>query len=334
MIPERYWKILRSWYWLIGGIALGFAALAVIVVPQVRGDSEPGHTAAVTLGLTRLVSSDGSVATVGGEGDGELLVSYTNSVVARGNTPQFIKELSDRLAAKGLAVDQTTLARKLTFAADPAFFRVSITAKAGNENDAEMIAQTAADLMVEDVTAEETRVRTDVSQSLLLQQQRLTDRLNEVYADRTTELAAIGQPAVTEALNNLIALGGAPDVTTAFNTLVADLSRINSDPQLAVLNSQAASIEAQLAALAATQSTLSDDSLSAAPMSIIDPVDTVELPAAEGLRVRDMLVMGGIAGLVVGWLAAVMLDGLFSRERRRARRRAGWKPAKVRVTDG
>jgi hypothetical protein len=329
LIPEQYWVLLRRWYWLIGGVALGCALLALVVVPAIRGDASPGHSSTVTLGVTRLISSGGSISTVGGAGAPDLLTSYTKSIAARGSTPQFITGVRDRLAQQGLAIDEPTLARKLTVSADPGVFRIAISVTAGSSGDAELITQTAAQEMIDDVTAEETRVTQELSTNIATQKLTLTDDLNQIYASRTRELASIGQPSVTQALNQLIAQGSGPDLGATFNTLVADLARINSDPQLAVLNAQALSLEKQLGDLATTEKSFSAGSLIGSPVSIIDPVSTVELAPAPGLRTRDMLLMGGIAGLVIGWLLANVLDGQVKRNRQKVTRGANLRSAKV-----
>ena len=177
--------------------------------------------------------------------------------------------------------------------------------------------------------------RSDLGANFDKQKQTLTDNLNKVYADRTAELATIGEPAVTQAMNDLIARGASSDSVATFQTLIADLARINSDPQLAILNSEAQTLEKQIGDLSATQNSFSEDSLGGTPIAVLDPVNTVELPAVDGLRTRDMLLMGGIAGLVVGWLLASALNGaVFSRRDRRKVAASKWEPAKVGGGDG
>lgn len=334
MIPEQYWRILRVWFWLIGLIAIGGAALAIVAVPQIRGNGEPGNTASVTLGVTRLVSTDGSLTTIGGPSDGTLLDSYTQSIVARGNTPQFVAEVAASLAEQGLVVDPSTLARKVTFSADPGLFRVLITVNSQSPDDAQLIAQTAAQQMIDDTSQEETRVITGVQENLAQEQQKLTDRLNQVYADRDAKLASLGDAQISQALNDLIAKGIGPDLASTFDTLVADLARVSSDTELALMNGEAKSLESQLDEVSDGQSRFSGNSLTGTPVTIINPVSTVQLPAPDGLRIRDMALMGGLAGLVLGWFVAVGLDSLTRRDRRRTKRRADFKPAKVSGSDG
>ena len=197
MIPEHYLRIARRWFWLIGMILIASVGIATIGVPRLRSAATPGHSAAMTLGVTRLVSASGSVTTAGGTGTPQLLTSYTQNVADRGNTPQFQKELQDRLALQGLVIDAGVLARKVTFKADTGLFRIAITASAASGNDAALIAETAAQLVIDDVTAEEARVKVDLTTTTAQQQTQLLAQLNTVYAARTAELATIGEPLLS-----------------------------------------------------------------------------------------------------------------------------------------
>ncbi len=324
MIPENYLRIARRWFWLIGIILVASVAIAIVGVPRLRGTGTPGHSAAITLGVTRLVSASGSVTTAGGTGTPELLSSYTQNIADRGNTPQFQKELQDRLAAQGLIIDAGVLARKVNFAADTGLFRIAITASAGSGNDANLIASTASQLMIDDVTAEETRVKAELTTTTAQQQTQLLAQLNTVYTERTAELALAGEPEVRTALDDLVRNGVGQDVSKTYSALLADLARIGGDPQLAVLNSQAESLEEQLATLSDTQRSFSDQILQGNPLSIIDPVNTVELPKANALRTRDLALMGIIAGLVLGWIAAAIADGTQLNWRIARARREEW----------
>jgi hypothetical protein len=122
-------------------------------------------------------------------------------------------------------------------------------------------------------------------------------------------------------------------VTKTYASLVADLARIGSDPQLAVLNSQAQSLEGQLATLSDTQRSFSDQILQGKPLSIVDPVNTVQLPPASSLRTRDLAVMGIIAGLVLGWIAAAVVDGVLMGWRIERARREEWETVNTASVD-
>lgn len=318
MIPEKYWRIIRIWFWLIGAVAVGCAALAIVAVPQIRSEATPDYTAAVTMGVTRLVSADGSVTYIGGSGEGELLAGYTSSIINRGNSPQFVREVSARLADDGIVIDQTTLTRKLSFTEDPGLFRVVITARASGNDLAEAIAQAAALQMIDDVTDEETRVAEQARNSLQLQQTSLQDNLQELYQERQVKLDSLGDDQIGEALRNLIASGVSADLSLTYRALVNDLARIASDPELSLINAEILSLEGQLGEIASKQHRFSADSLGGSSVSIIDPVNAAPLPVPEGMRTRDMAMMGMIAGLVLGWFLAVAADSIAFGERKTA----------------
>ena len=308
MIPEHYWRIARRWFWLIGGIAIGCAVFAVFAVGSVAGSAEPGYSSAVTLGVTRIVSFGGTV-TVGGQGDPQLLANYTENVATRGSTPQFLRRLNDELEKEGLIIPDAALARKIDFVANPGLFRVDIVAEADTPEDAQLMSETTAELLVAEVTAEETRIKQSLTTATEQQQTELLANLNQVYADRIARLSALGEPALREALDNLIRSGIGSDLNATFATLVQDLARITADPQLAVLNSEAQSLERQLGDLSDSQRSFSDDILRGDPVSIVDPVDTVQLAPETSLRTRDLALMGLVVGLVMGWIVATIVDG-------------------------
>jgi hypothetical protein len=324
VIPEHYLRIAKRWAWLIAGVAAACVAIAVLIVPGMVQSGPPGHSAAVTLGVTRLVSASGSVTTAGGTGTPELLSSYTQSVADRGNTPQFQKELQDRLATQGVTIPAAALGKKVTFKADIGLFRVAVTATSAEAKDAQLIADTAAALMIDDVTAEEGRVKADLTATTNAQQTQLLAQLNDVYTRRTAQLATLGEPTIRAALDDLVRQGVGQDTSKTFSTLVADLARLASDPTLAVLNSQATSLEQQLAGLADTQRSFSDQILQGKPLSIVDPTTTVQLPQATGLRTRDLALMGLVAGVVLGWIAAAVVDGFVIGWRTERARREEW----------
>jgi hypothetical protein len=178
--------------------------------------------------------------------------------------------------------------------------------------------------MIDDVTAEEARVKADLTATTAAQQAQLLAQLNDVYAQRQARLAALNETAIREALDDLVRGGVGQNLSETFTILVADLARLGSDPELAVLNSQATSLEQQLTALADTQRSFSDQILQGKPLSVVDPTTTVQLPPGNALRTRDLGIMGLVAGVVLGWISAVLVDGLIIGWRMERARREEW----------
>lgn len=321
MIPEQYWRIARRWFWLIGAVAIACALFSVVVVGQIAGKAQPTYSAATTLGVSRIVSFGGAITQGGDPGDPTLLSNYTDNIASRGSTPQFVTVLNAELKKKGIVMTDTVLSRKVKYTSIPGLFRIDITASSGSPADAQLMAQTAADLLVKDVSDEETRIRIALNASTDQQQAQLLARLNTVYEQRTARLALLGQPVLMEALDNMVRRGVTADLGVEFTTLVGDLARITSDTELTVLNSEATSLEQQLARLSETRRGYSDEILIGTPVSIVDPVDTSPAPLASSLRTKDLAMMGLIAGLVIGWIVATLADGwAFSNRMERAKR--------------
>lgn len=323
MIPEQYWRIIGRWFWLIGGIALATSVLAMAAEPLVLGRGGAGYSAATTLGVSRMVSFGGTV-TFGLNGDPQILASYTESIAARGSSLQFLSALGERLRAAGVVRSDTQLARNVDVVANPGLFRIDITARDEDPEVAAIVAQTAADILIDDVAAEEARIKASLTESATQQQTALLNQLNSVYTARMQRLAALGEPALREGLDNLVRAGIGADLSGAFTTLVQDFARITSDPELAVLNSQATSLEQQLAALSDNQRSFSDEILLGTPVSLVNPVQTVPVPPSPSLRTRDLGLMGLIAGLVLGWIAATMAEGWYAGQQLGPGRRDGW----------
>ena len=273
MIPEHYWRILRNWYWLIGGVSLACALIAATALPALLNGGGSGHSSSVTLGVTRLVSFSGT--TVAGEGDGEAMASYTTNIAERGSSPQFLSTLKGALEEKGV-----TLKGDPSFTANEGLFRITIEATADVPNDAQVIADTAAEQLIADTTAEEGRIALSLTSTTDQQQTELLSRLSVVYQDRSDRLLELGEPAVRGALDGLISRGLAASLTADFTRILGDMARISSDPELAVLNTEAEALESQLAEISAARRDFSAELLQGDPVSIVSPAETVPFAAA------------------------------------------------------
>lgn len=322
MIPEQYWRVLRRWYWLIGGIALAAAIVAVLTVPLVISSSSGGYSAAVTLGVTRMVSFGGTTSAA--EGDAEILSSYTSNIANRGSSPQFLDTLESELATEGLNVSSGDLDRALVFDANEGLFRITVEATAEVPNDARLIAETAAQELIAYAKAEEDRIKESLNATSQQQEAQLLARLDEVYQDRVDRLAELGEPTLREALDEMVRSGVGSDLEEEFDTLVQNLARISGDPQLAILNAEASSLEAQLADLSESRRNFSNELLQGDPVSVVTPVETVPLVPPASLRTRDIGLMGLVVGLILGWIAANAAESMQLSERMKKRREEEW----------
>jgi hypothetical protein len=317
VIPDHYWRILKNWFWLIGGVAVGCAMIAAVVLPALLNNDSGGHSSSVTLGVTRLVSFSGT--TVAGEGDGVAMASYTTSISERGSTPQFLSTLKDTLAEEGV-----TLTSDPTFTANEGLFRITVEATAGAANDAQVIAETAAEQLIADTTAEEGRIALSLTSTTTQQEAELLARLSVVYADRLDRLLSLGEPDVREALESWIGRGVSASLTADYVRLVEDVARLSADPQLVVLNTEAEALESQLAEISAARRDFSTELLQGGPVSIVAPAETVPFAPATTLKARDAAVMGLLVGLVLGWIGANMLESMQLNLRMKKHREEEW----------
>lgn len=317
MIPDHYWRILRNWYWLIGGFALACALIAAAVLPALLNGDDSGHSSSVTLGVTRLVSFSGTTAA--GEGSGEATASYTTSIAERGSSPQFLSTLKGTLADEGV-----TLKDNPSFTANEGLFRITIEATADVPNDARVIAETAAELLIADTTAEEGRIALSLTSTSDQQETELLVRLSAVYADRLDRLLELDEPAVRQALEAWVRRGVSASLTADYVRLVEDVARLSDDPQLAVLNTEADALESQLAEISAARRDFSTELLQGGPVSIVSPAETVPFASVTTLKARDAAVMGLLVGLVLGWIGANMLESMQLNLRMKKHREEEW----------
>ena len=317
MIPEHYWRILKNWYWLIGGIALACALIAAAALPAPLNGDGGGYSSSVTLGVTRMVSFSGTTAA--GDGDDEAMASYTTSIAERGSSPQFLSTLKDALEANGV-----TLTGDTSFTANEGLFRITIEATADVPNDAQVIVDTAAEQLIADTTAEEGRIALSLTSTTDQQETELLARLSVVYQDRLDRLLGLGEPAVREALEGWVSRGVSASLSADYVRLVEDVARLSADPQLAVLNTEAEALESQLAEISAARRDFSTELLQGDPVSIVTPAETVPFAATSVLKARDSALMGLLVGLALGWIAANMLESMQLNLRMKKHREEEW----------
>jgi len=317
VIPEHYWRILKNWYWLIGGVALGCALITAVALPSLLSGDGGGYSSSVTLGVTRMVSFSGTTAA--GEGDDEAMASYTASIAERGSSPQFVATLKDALKEKGV-----TLTGDLSYTANEGLFRITIEATSGVRDDAQVIADTAAEQLIVDTAAEEDRIALSLTSTADQQETELLARLTVVYQDRIDRLLELGEPGMREALEAWVSRGVSASLSGDYVRLVEDVARLSADPQLAVLNTEAEALESQLAEISAKRRDFSAELLQGEPVSIVTPAETVSFAAASVLKARDSALMGLLVGLAFGWIAANTLESMQLNLRMKKHREEEW----------
>jgi hypothetical protein len=306
MIPEQYWQILRRWFWIIGLLGLLGAISGLYLLPLGLGSGSSSYDASLTLGVSRFVSFGGTMTAGTGTGDAVLLGDYTASIADKARTVQYQARLRAALEEKGLFLTETALIQKVTVTADKALFRINIRATARNSEEAELLAQEAADVLTQQVVDEERRVKEGLGANTDEQKADLLARLSVLNQQREQRLQDLGASALRTALDDLVARGGAgTDLSAEFRNILEDLAVIAGDQDLEDINSQADALERQLAILALADESFSVDLLKLGdPVFVLNPVETVATEAESKLRKRDMLVLGAGAGLIMGWVAA------------------------------
>jgi len=313
MIPEQYWQILRRWFWIIGLLGVAGAAAGFFLLPMGLGSGTSAYDASTTLQVSRFVSFGGTVTAGVGTGGANLLADYTTSIAEKAKTVQFQARLRSALEEDGLDVAQANLAENLSVVPDRGLFRIYIQATARSKEDAETLAQAVADVLMDEVKAEETRITEGLGANTDLRRSDLLSRLSDVNRQREQRLQELNASALQATLDDLVRRGGAgtTDLSEEFRGIVQNLAVIAGDTDLAVLNSQADELERQLAALAQAEESFSVDLLKFGdPVFVLNPAETVATEAESKLRKRDMMVLGTGAGLIMGWVVANMAENV------------------------
>lgn len=311
MIPDQYWQIIRRWFWIIGLLGLGGGAAGMFVLPMGFSESSQ-YDASMTLGVSRFVSFGGTMTAGIGGGDGVLLGDYTASIAEKAKTVQFQARLRSALEEEGLFLTEAALLQKVTVTADKSLFRINIRATASSLEQAELLAQEAADVLTQQVVDEETRVKEGLGANTDEQRTELLSRLSDLNQQRGQRLQELDVATLRAALDDLVARGGidpSANLTDEFRRIMGGLAVISGDQSLADINSHIDSLERQLAGLATAEESFSVDLLKfGQPVFVLNPVETVATEPESSLRKRDMLVLGGGAGLIMGWLVANMAE--------------------------
>ena len=223
---------------------------------------------------TLAVSQQASLASVPTSGDIEVddtvVASYTESLVTYAGSPQFFDSVHEILLLAGYGFDPTELEGMLGVTANPTLFRVTIEASADTA---------AAATTVATVAVAELKTRA------VQEEQQLAATLIANLEERTADLAA-RLPTLAD--------GKLTSVPIAQRTL----ARIEAD----VINGELEEIFSQLENLRLGQAF-------SLPLVTVQSPQTVEI-SAQTLSTRDVMLIGIVGGLLAGWGAANVAEGL------------------------
>ena len=233
-----------------------------------------GTPAGFNSSATLAVSQQASLASVPTSGDVEVddtvVASYTESLVTYAGSPQFFDSVHEILLLAGYGFDPAELEGMLEVTANPTLFRVTIEASADTA---------AAATTVATVAVAELKTRA------VQEEQQLAATLIANLEERTADLAA-RLPTLAD--------GKLTSVPIAQRTL----ARIEAD----VINGELEEIFIQLENLRLGQAF-------SLPLVTVQSPQTVEI-SAQTLSTRDVALLGIVGGLLAGWGAANIAEGL------------------------
>lgn len=287
---ERYWHLIRRWFWLLILFAVLGAVGGATLLPAVfRGASYDSST---TLGVTPFLSPDAADVA-----DQALLASYAASVAGIAKSPQFISRLQADLAGQGLVYAENELPDKVKVKPDPGLPQVTIEAEADSQHEAELLVREASKLLMEEANARADQVRGDLASAAQQRTGQLISRLTEVYRQREARLRQVGVEHYGIELNTLLR-----QEPRSFKNIVENIARMSGDAELARLNAEADVLEQELTS-AQTDLALQFPGQRQA-VFVLEPQETVQTQAGLSLRTLDLMLGGVGGGLVLGWVVA------------------------------
>ena len=239
-----------------------------------------GSPAGFNSSATLAVSQQASLASVPTSGDVEVddtvVASYTESLVTYAGSPQFIKSVQVALLAHGIDFDAAELEGILEVTANPTLFRVTVEATADSAEDATAVATAAVDELKTRAVKEETQLAATLISNLEKRAEDLASRLPSLADGKLTS------------------------VPIAQRTL----ARIEAD----VINGELEEIFSQLENLRLGQAF-------SLPLVTVQSPQTVEI-SARTLSTRDLALLGIFGGLLAGWGAANVAEGLATKPKK------------------
>ena len=317
MIPEQYWLILRRWFWLIGMFAVAGGALAVVGLPYVLGYTS-SYDSSATISVAHYVSPTRIVET-GAENDADTVVAdYTQALAIYAETPQFVAAVREQLAAQGLSAHSSAIENQLRIEAVPALFRIDVHASGGSRAVTDAMVTAATNVLIKRAEDEEARVAFGLVANLDTQRTEIVARLDALEEQRLVllrrEIEAAGpaladRPEVTRLVENTPLLTGGQALVTEMRDLISGIAQILGDPGLIAIDVEMQTAQQGLETLTAQRERVLANRVYSAPLAVLNPTETVETQA-DTLPMRDLIILGGAAGLVAGWGVANLFDRL------------------------
>jgi hypothetical protein len=303
VIPEEYWQLFKQWLWviLLGGLVGAVGAYlfgALLLGPPNE------HNSRVILGVDHFIPY-GETAT-NPETLGTMQAEYVQSLGQFAQTPQFMSRLRESLPESLSDLPEQELITMLNVATNPRIFNVTISATGRDGAEAQTLATAAASILVDYAKVSEDSVEVTLTSANEQRRTLLSERLAATYAAIEAKVNAASEEELRVALADFVVRGGETD---QFRGVLISLARVQADPNLPFLLSEAAALEAEVSDLARLDgqlalATVTDKS----PLFIAVPEETVKALGERPIRGRNLAFLGGLGGLLVGWIAANYLE--------------------------
>ncbi len=309
-MSESSSQIIGRWFWLIALFGLLGAAAGYLVIPRSL-PTVASYDSSSILGVSRFISAAGGVSNDELSSANGPLARYTTTIGGVVQSPQFRSRLDDRLAEKGLVISETELADKVKVTSEPEIYRITVRADGATNEEATLLTQTTTDLLIEEAASEERRIRDSMTVANSLRTTDLVTQLNDVYGRRLVLVRQLDPSVIGASPSSLIQQGN-----SAFTDIMRNLARLTGNPELALLNARAEALEAELQSIASNQQIFDAEVLRAGqPLFIVSGVETVSQTAEALLGMSESVLIGGVGGLILGWVSANTAEGIRRRRR-------------------
>ena len=338
MVPDEYLRLARRWIWLIGLFVIVGAATATFALAPFVGSGGSSFDSSSTLALSPYITASSitttSGATTGGvtgttTADDTVRADYApvlstlrpvdaRALAAHAETPQYIAALRRKLEKEAIFLGDGAIRDMLKITANPSLFRIELHAEGGSERVTDALVTTGAQVLMDRASAEEERTTQQFIDDLEQARLTLAGRLVVLQGSRekllqdalaTKELSALVSPETLSLAAGLSLLrsGSSPELDRQMRDLITAVVRLIGEPNLILADLEMEAAQKQLGGIDAALQGLNVNLRHSAPVLLLVPTETVEM---EGSPVgkRDLLLLGGVTGLLVGWVSANLAE--------------------------